>query len=152
MKYLIIIFILVLNLSPAFSQNKKEIDALDKAWGTKTNPDGWKYSTTSNDSSRWFIKTEYVNKTGSKIKLWVKSYDKSTTINKKVYANTETKMLISIDCETNKVSIHAVVIYSKGGKGVVLDQSSTDSPDTQDIVPDSVMDGIKETVCNFYND
>lgn len=102
----------------------------------------WIEVTTSDSGSSWQVRADDVlNTTNKNPHVWIKvdaSKDKTVQFR-------EQKIFAWIDCNYQTVKIVSSVTYASDG--AVLRSTSTPYASTDPIVPDTVMDGVREAVC-----
>jgi len=144
----IFLFAVTLSMNKSFSQIKSDTTFVVNDPYKSTTPE-WIIIAYSDDGDKWYMKSEYVNKERGNIKIWIKFKSISSTIKKKIYKNTEDKWLLIVDCDNKKIKILSTVTYSSSGK--VIDNETILYPDYDDVIPDTVMERIREKICSHFN-
>ena len=111
----------------------------------------WIWVESSADGNdKFYMRSTYVSKDGNQIKIWIECKSKVATINKKLYRNIVNKQLLIFNCNNKKYSIVSLINYSSTGAVINKDDFSKYLT-FDDVVPDSVIEGVLEKVCETFN-
>jgi Surface-adhesin protein E len=110
----------------------------------------WIYVADDVNHESWYIKSGYISKSPrGEIKMWIKIKEPLLSFNRKIYKDVEEKMLYIFDCVNKKIQLLSVIAYSHSGD--VIDSEDTDSPISQNVVPQSIMDLVLQKICSTFN-
>jgi len=118
----------------------------------ESNPENayWIYIGKTVSGDEWYIRSQITGKGyNGTIKLWTKTKMPTTTFSKKIYRNAEEKTLIEVDCKGSKAKGIATVLYDSNGN--VIDSHEYNSPQFENIIPDSIMEDVKFKACLIFN-
>lgn len=115
-------------------------------------PDWIMATSTSDRNEVYYIKSSYVKKEYSEIKVWVKVKSKTTKIKNKVYSNTEEKQLWMVNCSERQYKLLKSITYNSSGNVINSDERSEYAVPWDDIIPDSIGEGVVDKVCSLFND
>ena len=104
------------------------------------------------DGEKWFIKSEYVFKEGTNIKIWIKEEMKNKTLvinNKRLnFSNVKMLTLVEFECTNKQAKFYSTIYYDS--KGNVL-QRSTQDKDWRDIAPAAILSAMLNITCEQFN-
>lgn len=104
------------------------------------------------DGEKWFIKSEYVFKEGTNIKIWIKEEMKNKTLvinNKRLnFSNVKMLTLVEFECTNKQAKFYSTIYYDS--KGNVL-QRSTQDKDWEDIAPETILSAVFNKTCEQFN-
>lgn len=114
--------------------------------------EGFEYATTSRDGTEYFIKT-VDDSQEDYTKIWMKNYNKTKTIKNKKGKIVQTGggytlALLELSCDLKTYAILRVLEYNKNG--TVISSNEAFSPTHKEIIPDSVISGVFNSVCSIY--
>jgi hypothetical protein len=109
----------------------------------------WIYVTSSKkDDNPFYIKSEYIKKEGSIIKLWTKSIKKTDKVGNKVYNNVTLMYLSEYDCQEQTSRTLKVIVYD--AKGSLIDSESYEFESFEDVIPGSIGSALIKKICQYY--
>ena len=108
----------------------------------------WVFATMSKDHDEYYINNKYVSKEEGLTKIWGKILRKKSVIAKKVYENTETKILYEFDCIGQRLRQIEAAVYSSTGDVILNGRLSED---WMNIPPESIFEALSLKVCEMFN-
>ena len=113
------------------------------------NKHNWIFATMSEDhNEEYYVNSKYVGKEEGLIKIWDKILKKKSVIGKKIYKNTETKLLYEFDCIGQRLRQIEVAVYSSTGE-IILNGHL--SGGWLNIPPESIFEELSLKVCEMFN-
>lgn len=104
------------------------------------------------NGDKLFLKSSYVSKNESFIKIWAKKEFKKMSLNKNgrriTYKNGTALALFEINCNDRKVKIDSNIYYDS--KGNIIESSDTEG-DWENAIPDSNGEFLLEKACDIFN-
>lgn len=109
----------------------------------------WLYVCESNKKEKYYIRSQYENKSNYVIKIWVKSVMPLVTIKNKKYKNAFKLDLYLIDCKNQKSKGVQGIMYSSDGE--VLAENNEEEDSFNSIIPETVMEQLFKYACERFN-
>ena len=112
----------------------------------------WISAATLANGDKWYLRSSYVSKDESVIKIWTKIEFQKLTLKKKgqniIYNNCTSLTLVEFNCIDRKIKFDKVIYYNM--KGNKIDESD-DERNWTDIIPDSVEQSLFDKACDLFN-
>ena len=112
----------------------------------------WIYISTTVNGDKLYVKSSYVSKNESVIKIWTKTEYKKLSLNKNgqkiTYKDCKSLVLFEFDCLDRKIKYDSVIYYDSKGNTI---KSSDTERDWTNVFPDSGGEFLLDKVCNLFN-